>query len=216
MTALQHAEPSIEHRTLALQVSGKLSDAAACYERAPQPPKLEHIRGLAQCYLDLDNVNTALNLLQGTLHRQPDFAADLIEMQAEPLWRLGRYEELEELMQRPEVDHANWGVQVGEALIAFKKGQGELFETVVKGAKMAQIEILGAASLEEGAYQHGYSCISKLHALNELEQVERAARELLLRPNDRNVTEGVISHLSKEWELRIKVFFFCLTICLGV
>lgn len=42
--AIQQIEPSIEQRILSLEVSGKLADAAACYERTDQPMKLEHLK----------------------------------------------------------------------------------------------------------------------------------------------------------------------------
>lgn len=47
VTALQQGEPSIEHRILALEVSGKLSDAAACYESLQPPLKLHHLQVLS-------------------------------------------------------------------------------------------------------------------------------------------------------------------------
>lgn len=67
------------------------------------------------------------------------------------------------------------------------------------------MDSFGAASLEEGAYQHGYGYISKLHALNELQQVEKIVNELLLRPNDNKFAENLIEKLMNEWSLRLKV-----------
>lgn len=42
--ATQQDEPTVEERILALEVSGKLADAAACYERAAPQLKLEHLK----------------------------------------------------------------------------------------------------------------------------------------------------------------------------
>lgn len=102
--AVQQSEPTIEQRILALEVTGKLADAAACYERAAHPPRLEHLKGLVRCYLDLDNVNTALNVMQGASEKQPEWESELMELQAEALWRLGRYEDLEEVFGRPDFE----------------------------------------------------------------------------------------------------------------
>lgn len=78
---------------------------------------------MVQCYLDLDNVNTALNFVRGALEKQPDFGNMLLEMQAEPLWRLGQYEELDNLLKKPDLGRAkSWGVDVGRALLSFKEG----------------------------------------------------------------------------------------------
>lgn len=80
-------------------------------------------KGLVQCYLDLDNVNTALNFVRGALYKQPDFGNMLLEMQAEPLWRLGQYEELDNLLKKPDLRHAkSWGVEMGRTLLFFKDG----------------------------------------------------------------------------------------------
>lgn len=68
-----------------------------------------------------------------------------------------------------------------------------------------QVESFGAATLEEGAYQHGYNYISKLHALNELQQVEKLVHELLLKPNDNQYGRRLILKLMNEWSLRLKV-----------
>lgn len=68
-----------------------------------------------------------------------------------------------------------------------------------------QVDQIGATSLEEGIYQHGYGSIVKLHSLNELEQIEKVIYELLSRANDHKAVESIIKGLSKEWELRIKV-----------
>lgn len=68
-----------------------------------------------------------------------------------------------------------------------------------------KVECFGAATLEEGAYQHGYGYITKLHALNELQQVEKIVNELLLKPNDQQFAHNLITKLMHEWSLRLKV-----------
>ncbi|KAG5868652.1 hypothetical protein JTB14_031712 [Gonioctena quinquepunctata] len=208
VTALQLNEPSVEQRILALEVSGKLADATTCYERMLQPLKLHHIQGLVQCYLDLDNVNTALNFVKGALNVQPKFGNMLLEMQAEPLWRLGQYDDLDKLLKTPDlVGNRSWGVQVGKALLHFKNEERTEFRTTIDGLLKQQVLSFGAASLEEGAYQHGYGYISKLHAINELQQVEKIVSDLLVRPNDQHYAENVMKKLMNEWTLRIKVRF---------
>lgn len=76
-----------------------------------------------QCYLDLDNVNTALNFVYGALNTYDYYGNMLMEMQAEPLWRLGSFDSLNTLLKKPELkDNKSWGVQIGKALIHFNKG----------------------------------------------------------------------------------------------
>ncbi|XP_057666885.1 serine/threonine-protein kinase ATR-like [Diorhabda carinulata] len=204
--ALQPNEPSLEQRILALEVAGKLADATNCYERMPQPLQLQHIQGLTQCYLGLDNVNTALYFVKGALNSQQEFNNMLLEMQAEPLWRLGQYDELNTLIKDPKLSkNKSWGVQVGKALLHIKNGERNYFKSTIDGLMMQQVFSFSATSLEEGAYKSGYGCVSKLHALNELQQVEKIIFDLLDSPNNREYAENVIKKLSKEWSLRIKV-----------
>lgn len=180
-------------------------------------------KGLVQCYLDLDNVNTALNFLRGAMDKQLDFGNMLLEMQAEPLWRLGQYEELDTLLKKPELrKNQSWGVEVGQALMCFKEGKSSLFviyiqlmktilgkrdefQTILDQLMREQVDSFGAATLEEGAYQHGYGYIAKLHALNELQQVEKILHELLLKPNDQQYADSFLTKLQSEWSLRLKV-----------
>lgn len=206
VTALQQSEPSLDQKILALEVSGKLADAAACYERMHYPLKLHHLQGLIQCYLDLDNVNTALNLAEGAIEKQPEFTNTLLKMQAEPLWRLGRWSELDDLLKKPELKrNVSWGVELGHAFLYLKDGKRNEFMDILNHLKKQQVSGFSAASLEEGAYQHGYNYIAKLHALNELEQVEKLIYELLARQNDENSCVSVVKKLCSEWELRIKI-----------
>lgn len=48
----------------------------------------------------------------------------LLEMQTEALWRLGTYDDLENLLNKPGInDNKGWGVQVGKCLVCIKKGK---------------------------------------------------------------------------------------------
>lgn len=48
----------------------------------------------------------------------------LLEMQAEALWRLGTYDDLENVLNKPGIDdNKGWGVQVGKSLVCIKKGK---------------------------------------------------------------------------------------------
>lgn len=80
-------------------------------------------QGLVQCNLDLDNVNTALNFIDGAIQMQPEYSNILMEIQVEPLWRLGRYDDLNYHLQKPELkNNSSWGVQIGRAVMAVKTG----------------------------------------------------------------------------------------------
>lgn len=44
VAAKRQNEPTLDERILALEVSGKLADAVACYERMEQPMKIHHLK----------------------------------------------------------------------------------------------------------------------------------------------------------------------------
>ncbi|CAH0564187.1 unnamed protein product [Brassicogethes aeneus] len=160
--------------------------------------KDNHLSFLAEIYAQLDEPDgvagvTALQQKEPS----PEFGNMLLEMQAEPLWRLGRYDDLDKFLNKDDmVNNNSWGVNIGKR---------DLFNQVIDEIKIQQVESLGASSMEMGVYQRGYSYISRLHAINELEQVEKCINELLLKPNDKNYAEAIMKKLSMEWELRIKV-----------
>lgn len=52
-------------------------------------------QGMIDCYLGLDQPFIAYWLLMGHV------AEDMSELSAEPLWRLGRFDELDELCKKP-------------------------------------------------------------------------------------------------------------------
>lgn len=47
----------------------------------------------------------------------------LYELQAEPLWRLSKYDELNDLLTKPEMkSNTTWGATIGQALLHFRNG----------------------------------------------------------------------------------------------
>ncbi|KAB0793869.1 hypothetical protein PPYR_13489 [Photinus pyralis] len=207
VTTIHDKEPPIEQKLLALEVSGKLTDAIAHYEQIPAPLKLHHLQCLVQCYLDLENVHAALNYVRGYVHSYPTYNKNvLLEMQAEPLLRLGRYSDLDELLKKPEMRcNHSWSLEVGRSLLYLQDGKMDEFNNILNSLSISQVDALGAASLKQGAYQHGYMYAARLHTITELKQIGNMIKELLLRPNDHKVCESVLKKLMVEWELRLKI-----------
>ncbi|KAK5640945.1 hypothetical protein RI129_009492 [Pyrocoelia pectoralis] len=205
--AIQDKEPPIEQKLLALEVSGKLTDAIAYYEQIPVPLKPHHLQCLVQCYLDLENVHAALNYVRGSMDSHPAYNQNLLlEMEAEPLLRLGRYTDLDKLVNRSEMrNNHSWNLEIGRSLLYLQDGKMEEFNNILNSLSISQVDSLGAASLKEGAYQHGYVYAARLHAITELKQIGNMIKELLVRPNDHKVCESVLKKLMTEWKLRLKI-----------
>lgn len=71
----------------------------------------------------------------------------------------------------------------------------------LEALRIAQVESLGAASLQEGAYHHGYCYIARLHALTEVEQIMELYESF---SSDKNFKLSM-KQLIKQWQLRLKV-----------
>lgn len=135
------------------------------------------------------------------MEQQNDYGNMLLELQAEPFWRLTQFDDLETLLKSPELNESkNWGVNIGRALLHFRKRERDLFKQVLDDIKLQEAEIMETVTLEEG-----YEAISRLHAINELEQMEFVANELILKSESENYANEMILRMVSEWELRIKV-----------
>lgn len=89
-------------------------------------------------------------------------------------------------------------------LINFTGERNDL-KLVLETIRKQLVDSFGAASLEEGAYHHGYNHITRLHWLTELEQLEKSLFELFLKPNDPNYVNTILTKMFNDWQLRIKV-----------
>ncbi|KAH9628521.1 hypothetical protein HF086_008041 [Spodoptera exigua] len=96
--SMKRSEPSLKELILAQVVTGRLQDAALCYERLAQEGQLDRhsLQSMIDCYLGLDQPFTAYRLLS-----KHDYDDGMSELSAEPLWRLGRFDELDELCKKP-------------------------------------------------------------------------------------------------------------------
>ncbi|XP_035792224.1 serine/threonine-protein kinase ATR-like [Anopheles albimanus] len=195
--ALKATEPTLSEQILHHNATGRLQEAVACYERllqvtgaAVDPPKLEDLNSMIECYLRLDQPETALLLSESLLDRYYDTAlrGPLQAIQAEPLYRLGRFEELEELLhyrqntlssEQPMGQH--WGVICGSLIVKYRRtgldddAAGGEFEAQVERARLEVLRGRGTRSgsrtLDDlGTYEKRYEQVLKLHIISEIEQ----------------------------------------------
>lgn len=74
--------------------------------------------------MNLNEVNTALCCAQQSLNLHPQMERMMLDMQAEALWRLGSYDDLEVLLNKPGIEHnGGFGIQVGKSLLCIKNGK---------------------------------------------------------------------------------------------
>ncbi|XP_053684897.1 serine/threonine-protein kinase ATR-like [Sabethes cyaneus] len=178
VVGLKTTEPTLSEQILLHNATGQLNQTAACYECMLQDGDVTafDIHNMVECYLRLDQPHTALLLSESLLNKYYDQNVQslLQEIKTEPLYRLGRFDELEELLQTPVLQESDsWGAVCGSLMVSYKKNQHELFMEKLKQARLAVLKCLRNADLKLSAYEKGYEQVLKLHMITEFEKCEQ-------------------------------------------
>ncbi|PIK55504.1 putative serine/threonine-protein kinase atr [Apostichopus japonicus] len=171
VSATRMVKPTLNDQILDHESKGKLGEAQACYEQAIQldPNHLGNHQGLLKSLMDLGQLNTALNLVNGVLADKPALTSQLNAYRVEACWKLSRWDSLETHLQK-ETSTSDWRIGLGRILLAVRNKDLSEFEKQLKVVRSAQMGPLSAASMEKGSYQRGYEFITRLHMLSDLER----------------------------------------------
>ncbi|KAJ2945898.1 hypothetical protein O0L34_g4806 [Tuta absoluta] len=201
--SIKRSEPSLKELILAQVVTGRLQDAALCYERLAQEGQLDKhsLQGMIDCYLGLDQPFTAHRLLS---EQGPEDSN--MELAAEPLWRLGRFDRLEELARKPVPScRENWGLLIGRILLAYRAQDEASFTTSCDDATSRLLAQMDGEARGENALRSGYQSVLGLHIVSEVGH----AQEVVKRLKDLNDGDGqsseIINQLLSEWRRRLSV-----------
>ncbi|XP_072931916.1 serine/threonine-protein kinase ATR isoform X2 [Epargyreus clarus] len=200
--SLKRSEPSLKELILGQVVTGRLQDAAFCYERLAQEGKLDRntLRGMVDCYLALDQPFTAYRLL---CEHDED---NSIDMAAEPLWRLGRFEQLEELAKTPvPSSRENWGLLMGRILLSYRQQDHDEFANSCKDAMTRLVAQINGESRGESAVRSEYQSILGLHIVTEARHVGDVLQRLQKENDNNSQNEEIVVQLLGEWRRRLAV-----------
>ncbi len=181
-------ELSLTEQILINNVTGKLHESAACYERMLQIGVYEvnDIKKMVSCYVGMDQPETALMMSESAMKELLDDDVEnfLQEMKAEPLWRLGMFEELEQLLDNTDASKPeSWGMKCGKLFLKLRKMDFAGFSTEVQTARQDILNILRASESQEGAYFKDYPEIIKIHLIDEFEKAEECVEKIKNTPN---------------------------------
>ncbi|XP_076343171.1 serine/threonine-protein kinase atr-like isoform X1 [Tachypleus tridentatus] len=185
VAASRQEDPTLHDLILGHEATGQLQDAFSCYERAVnvKSDTISHHRGLLRCLMGLDQSNTALTYATGLLNERPEWSNEINPFRVESAWKLADWDGLSEFL-KSQISSDNWGVAVGKILLSVKEKlvsgtwqqisitnkQHTVLLFQCKIVRTQQMGPLSAASMENGAYQRGYSHILRLHMLTDMEK----------------------------------------------
>lgn len=203
---LKSTEWSLEEKVMLGNVIGNHQDAAVCFERLQQcgGVKLQHIESMVSSYISLSQPKTSLlvyeNMMQKLANNQENQICN--EIKAEPLWRMSRFDELQDLLRDKEIEKSpNWGVRCGQLLL--KSGTGEKFYEELRQTRLAMMKKLKISGNEQTAYGKNYREILNIHLISNFEKVETTINQLKLAKSDSEMIKE-LELLFKEWNLRME------------
>lgn len=206
---MKDTEPTLTEQILRNNVQGRLQESTVCYER------MMHVHGLIEsnakdmieCYLGLDQPETAILLAEGLMKELYDQNYDIIlQSTAEPLWRLSRFEALEELIENSNFkESSEWGIRCGQILLDFRKSDNHLFESEINKSRLAVLKDLRIVGDEQNCYHKGYSNVMKLHLISEIEQAHCLTSNILNGNLDVTQISSAVKKLFNDWDERLQL-----------
>lgn len=202
---LKNGEPTLPEQIMKNNVQGRLHDSVVCYERMMDVDSLtvNNCVEMIQCYLGLDLPETAILLADGLMKQLFDQNEALLQNSAEALWRLSRFDELQDLIKNSNFQESNeWGIRCGQILLDFRKDDDELFADEIDKSRLAIFKNLRIVGDEQNPYQKGYSHLMKLHMISEIEQARETMNKIIKSDSSQMCIE-ILENFFKDWEVRL-------------
>ncbi|KAH8263542.1 hypothetical protein KR044_010268 [Drosophila immigrans] len=201
---------SVTQEILVNRLVERQQDMITCYEQlltSNEQLQPTHIRAMIDAYLRMDTPKTALLIADGLAQRLSDQRMDAYfsECKAELLWRLGSYDELDELEQprcKP-----NWHAQCAQACLALREETTSRlqFDGLLDGMRGSVLEQLRSCSaLQQHSYAHAYDHVLKLHMLHELQCSQLLLEQLQQQPEEEQADQLMRDYF-QDWQSRLQV-----------
>lgn len=209
----KHSNRTLNEQVLLNNSTGRLQDSTVCFEKMMQIGDVseQNVIDMIQCYIGLDQPETALLVsesLMQQMYEQQTMHSTLLTGRAECLWRLSRFEELDDLLENQSDlrNSSNWGIRCGQTLLGFRQGKVDLFTSEVRRCRLSVLEQLRAASGDEQiSYNKLYALVMKLSLVSEMELAQTVVQQLVATPKSKSEAQDILMGLFIEWDARLEL-----------
>ena len=166
-------------------VESKRGNSCQVWGRGERRSRLRILRGQLRCLRSVGHLTMIVSLVESEMFRCPELAAVLLPSATEALWRLGRWDDLRDLMESnvfgaegsgsnpaPQTVYdigALGGYRIGIArcLLALYSGHRHAFLSFALETQSELLGFLEAASMD--SYQRAHPTLVRLHTVRELQ-----------------------------------------------
>nr|XP_017035328.1 serine/threonine-protein kinase ATR [Drosophila kikkawai] len=186
-------------------------DMITCYEQllsSGDQLQPEHIQAMIDAYLR-DTPRTAQLIAEGLWQRLPEDQYSeqcFAECKSELLWRLGSYDELEQLPL--EELKSNWPAQCSQGCLALRRPltTPSQFEGLLDGMRGSVLEQLRSCSaVQQHSYANAYDSVLKLHLVHELQCSQQLVEQLEQGDTATEDQERIMLRYFEDWQYRLQI-----------
>lgn len=204
------AKPTLSEQVLLNNATGRLQESTVCFEQMMQHDVMNEtsVVDMIQCYLGLDQPETALMVSNGLIKQLYDqhVPSALVAACAEPLWRLGRFEELDDLLGNTKLrDQSDWGIRCGQVMLALRKGDRTELSDQIDLCRLSVLQQLRTQDGDErSSYDKVYPMMLRLHQIAEIEMCQVAV-DAIVDASHSLQADRILGSLFDEWDARLEL-----------
>lgn len=206
--SLKQDNLSLSEQVMLNAAVGRLQDSTVVFEKMMQDGNMseDNVINLIQCYIGLDQPETALLISEKLIKQMYDRNVDsLLQGCAEPLWRMGRFEELDKFIETNELKNSDvWGVRYGKSLLAFRRHDQANFHVEIDNCRLSVLKQLQVTEDEQSCYIKGYPFVIQLHLLSEIETLYEAVNFLSTASSVALCSE-YLEKFFMNWDARLEI-----------
>lgn len=207
---LRVTEWSLPHKVVISEITGDLEGTFSYIEMMQKDMSFtkEQIQAVINCYTQSNQNSTAILIgdqLLEKLYQSNKKIPYCDELKAEALWRLSKFDDLDELLSGERLsDVNNWNVICSKLLCKFRSEDVTTFWTEIEQARFSVMSNFKICDSEEAIYADNYNEIFHLHVLTEFEKFQ-SCYQLIKNSKASANTLRIVRDLVRELDSRMKL-----------